>query len=270
MLRIFICCLLALCLSAGVAAAETLMMSTTTSTENTGLLDVLGPRFQQDAGIELKWTAVGTGQALKMGENCDVDVLLVHAPAAEKKFVEAGFGTERKEVMYNDYVIIGPAADPAGVKGKSVADSLKAIAAAKASFLSRGDDSGTHKAELALWKAAGMEVPDKAEWYVQAGQGMIKTILMAEEKGGYVLTDRGTYIAYEADKGGNPALQILVEGDKVLFNQYAVIPVSPQHCPSVKHELAVKFADWLTSKDIQQFIADFKVSGKQLFVPNAQ
>ena len=151
------------------AEGQTLMMATTTSTDNTGLLDALAPMFQADTGIELKWTAVGTGKALKMGENCDVDVLLVHAPASEKKYVEQGFGVDREQVMYNDFVIIGPPNDPAKVKGMPVDEALKTISAAKAVFASRGDNSGTNKKEISLWKAAGMAVPDKEDWYVQTG-----------------------------------------------------------------------------------------------------
>ncbi len=250
--------------------AETLMMATTTSTDNTGLLDVLAPKFTADTGIELKWTAVGTGKALKMGENCDVDVLLVHAPAAEKKYVEDGFGVDRREIMYNDFVIIGPESDPAKLKGKSVADALKAIAEAKAPFASRGDNSGTHKKELGLWKSAGMEVPDKAEWYIQTGQGMIKTIGVAEERDAYTMTDRGTYIKYEDNKKGNPELKVLVEGDGVLFNQYSVLAVNPERCKEAKYELATKFSEWMASPETQKMIGEFKLLGKPLFTPNAK
>ncbi len=270
MRKIIALLLLAVFFTAGTASAETLMMATTTSTDNTGLLDVLAPQFQKDTGIELKWTAVGTGKALKMGENCDVDVLLVHAPAAEKAFVEAGFGKDRREIMYNDFVIIGPADDPAGIAGMTVVDAMKTIADKKAVFLSRGDNSGTHKKEIGLWTAAGMDVPDKEAWYVQSGQGMIKTIIMAEEKNGYTMTDRGTYIKYEADKGGNPALTIIVEGDNTLFNQYSVIPIDPAHCPEAKYELATKFSDWLASPETQTLIGDFKLLDKKLFTPNAK
>lgn len=256
----------------GMASAEdkVLMMATTTSTDDTGLLNVLGPKFKADTGIELRWTATGTGKALEMGRNCDVDVLLVHAPAAEKKLVEEGYGIDRTEVMYNDFVILGPKADPAKVKGKTVAEALKEIAAKKAVFVSRGDDSGTHKAEKALWKGAGMELPDKDPWYVSAGQGMIAAINVAAEKNGYVLADRGTFIKYEADQKGNPPLVVLVDGDKVLFNQYSVIPVNPARCPKVKHDLAEKFRAWMASAKIQKEIAGFTLLGKQLFTPNAK
>jgi tungstate transport system substrate-binding protein len=260
----------ALFLASTTAMAQTLTMATTTSTNDTGLLDVLAPAFQKETGIELKWTSTGTGKALELGRNCDVDVLLVHAPDAEKKLVAEGFGTERREIMYNDFVIIGPAADPAGIKGKSVADTLKAIEGAKATFVSRGDDSGTDKMEKSLWKDAGLNVPDKESWYLQAGQGMMQTMLMAEERGGYTLTDRGTYIKYEANKGGNPPLKILVEGDQKLLNQYSVIPVNPQKCSKVQYDLAKKYSDWMASPQGQKLIGEFKLMGKQLFFPNAK
>ena len=250
--------------------AESLMMATTTSTDNTGLLDELAPIFKKDTGIELKWTAVGTGKALKMGENCDVDILLVHAPAAEKAYVAKGYGVDRKEVMYNDFVIIGPPHDPAKVKGMKVCDAMKTIAKAEAVFASRGDNSGTNKKEISLWQKAGLAVPDKAGWYVQTGQGMIKTILVAEERDGYTMTDRGTYIKYEANKKGNPQLKILVDDDASLFNQYSVLAVNPKRCKSVKYDLAIKFAGWITSPKIQKVVADFRLLGKQLFTANAK
>lgn len=260
--------LMACALSA--SAEETLMMATTTSTDNTGLLDVLAPRFQEDTGIELKWTAVGTGKALEMGKNCDVDVLLVHAPAAEKEYVSAGYGKGRTEVMYNDFVIIGPPEDPASVKGLPVVDAMKKMANEKARFASRGDNSGTNKKEISLWKEAGMEVPDKEEWYVQTGQGMIATINVATEKGAYTMTDRGTFIKFADTHGGNPPLVILVEGDPVLFNQYSVLAVNSERCPKARYDLARTFTEWITSQDIQAFIGDFKLLGKTLFTPNAR
>ncbi|MGD9212989.1 MAG: substrate-binding domain-containing protein [Desulfobacteraceae bacterium] len=252
------------------AADKTLMMATTTSTDNTGLLDYLEPYFKKSTGIELKWTAVGTGKALKMGENCDVDVLLVHAPAAEKTFVQAGFGTDRQEVMFNDFIIIGPEADPAGIKGKSTADALSEVTTKKALFVSRGDNSGTHKKEMSLWSAAGKPIPDKEKWYVQTGQGMLASIIIAAERNGYILTDRGTYIKYEADNKGNPPLKILVEGDDTLKNQYSVIAIDTKHCPKVKRQLAQQFSDWLVGKEAQKLIKDFKLMGKALFIPNAK
>ena len=256
--------------SGGAAAQQTLMMATTTSTDNTGLLDYLAPEFTKDTGIELKWTATGTGKALKLGENCDVDVLLVHAPAAEKKYVADGFGIDRRQVMYNDFVIIGPAADPAGVKGKSVKAALEAIRAGQQVFVSRGDNSGTHKQELALWKAAEGPMPEKEAWYVQTGQGMLATINVAAERNGYTMTDRGTYIKYEADHQGNPPLKILVQGDEILLNQYSVITVNPTRCPKAKADLADAFSKWMAGERAQKLIGDFKLLDKQLFTPNAK
>ncbi len=259
-----------ICYSMTFAADKSLMMATTTSTDNTGLLDYLAPHFTKATGIDLKWTAVGTGKALKMGENCDVDVLLVHAPAAEKKFVDAGFGTDRREIMYNDFIIIGPGADPAGIKGKSTAEALAAVTAKKAAFVSRGDNSGTHKKELSLWEAAGKAVPDKEKWYIQTGQGMLASITLAAERNGYILTDRGTYIKYEADQKGNPPLKILVEGDDTLKNQYSVILIDAKRCAKVKSDLAKQFSDWLAGKEAQTLIKEFKLMGKALFIPNAK
>ncbi len=252
------------------AAQPELMMATTTSTDNTGLLDYLMPEFTKDSGIKIKWVAVGTGKALKMGENCDVDVLLVHAPAAEKKYVDSGFGVDRREIMYNDFVIIGPANDPCGIKGKSVNETMKTVESKQCVFVSRGDNSGTHKKELSLWKTAGMDVPDKAEWYVQTGQGMLSTINVAAERQGYTMTDRGTYIKFEANKKGNPPLVILGEGDKALLNQYSVIAVNPKRCTSAKYDLATMFSQWMASKKAQKLIQDFKLMDKQLFTPNAK
>lgn len=247
-----------------------LMMATTTSTDNTGLLDVLGPAFQKDTGIALKWTAVGTGRALKMGENCDVDVLLVHAPESEERFVADGFGVDRTEVMFNDFVIIGPPNDPAGIKGLNVVDAMNTIAGVHALFVSRGDKSGTNKKEISLWKAAGINALDREAWYVQTGQGMIKTITVAEERNGYTITDRGTYIKYAANKKGNPPLVVLVQGDSSLFNQYSVIAVNPKRCQSVRYDLAKTFTAWITSRRVQEQIGAFRLLGKQLFTPNAR
>jgi len=254
------------------AAAENgmLMMATTTSTDNTGLLDYLAPKFKEATGIELKWTATGTGKALKLGENCDVDILMVHAPPAEKKFVADGFGTDRREVMYNDFVIIGPAADAAGIKGQSIKEALQTIQDKQAVFVSRGDNSGTHKKELSLWKAADMPVPEKEGWYVQTGQGMLATINVAAERSGYTMTDRGTYIKYEDNLKGNPLLKILVEGDAVLLNQYSVIAIDQKHCSQAKYDTAKQLIEWMTGPEAQQLIKKFKLLGKPLFTPNAK
>jgi tungstate transport system substrate-binding protein len=252
------------------AGGKTLLMATTTSTDNTGLLDYLAPEFQKATGIELKWTAVGTGKALKLGENCDVDVLMVHAPAAEKKYVEAGFGIERREVMFNDFVIIGPPKDPAGIKGKSVPEALKTVAAKGAAFVSRGDNSGTHKKEQALWKDSGLKIPEKESWYIQTGQGMLPSINVASQKDGYILTDRGTFIKYADNHGGNPPLVVVVEGDPGLRNQYSVMLVNPARCEKAQSDLARQFCDWICSAAGQKLVADFKLLGKQLFTPNAE
>jgi tungstate transport system substrate-binding protein len=252
------------------AAEKFLMMATTTSTDNTGLLDYLAPKFKAATGIELKWTATGTGKALKLGEYCDVDILMVHAPPAENKFVTAGFGTDRREIMYNDFVIIGPAEDAAGIKGKSIRAALKMIEAKPAIFVSRGDNSGTHKKELSLWKAAELPVPEKESWYVQTGQGMLATINIAAERSGYTMTDRGTYIKYEDNLKGNPPLKILVEGDAVLLNQYSVIAIDPKHCSQAKYDTAKQFIEWIAGPEAQQLIKDFKLLGKPLFTPNAK
>lgn len=264
---------LLLCLSfvQGVACADekVLLMATTTSTDDTGLLDYLAPLFKEDTGITLQWTATGTGKALKLGENCDVDVLLVHDPDSEKKFVEAGYGVDRTQVMYNDFIIIGPADDPAGIKGLTSTEAFKKIAEKKAIFVSRADESGTHMKEKFVWQQAGLDVPDKEEWYVQTGQGMLITINVAAEKKGYTLTDRGTYIKYEANYEGKPPLVILSEGDPYLLNQYSVIAVNPEHCPKVKYDLAKKFIEWMASPRAQQAIENFRLMGKQLFFPNA-
>jgi tungstate transport system substrate-binding protein len=255
--------------SQAVFAADVLKMATTTSTDNTGLLDYLAPQILNDTGIELQWVAVGTGKALELGKNCDVDVLLVHAPASEKKYVADGYGVDRRQIMFNDFVIIGPKDDPAGVKGKNITEFFKTVAAKKAKFASRGDNSGTNKKEIILWQEATINVPDKEQWYIQTGQGMINTINIAAERDAYTLTDRGTYIKYEANLKGNPPLVILVEGDASLRNQYSIMPVNPQRCKDAKYDLATKLALWFVSPEAQKLIGDFKLIGKQLFTPNA-
>lgn len=252
------------------AKAPVLRMATTTSTDNTGLLDYLAPILLKDTGIEIQWVSVGTGKALEYGRNGDVDVVLTHDPEAEKKFVSEGFGVDPKQVMYNDFVILGPASDPAGVKDKPVAEAFATIASKSLPFASRADKSGTHMAELRIWKTAGVPKPDKEKWYIQTGQGMLDTINIAGERKGYVLADRGTFIKYEANHKGNPPVVILVEGDDSLKNQYSVIPVNPQKHATVKHDLAQKYAEWLTSPKVQEDIANFKLEGKRLFFPNAK
>jgi len=260
--------LLALACAGTALAAETILVGTTTSTADTGLLDALVPKILKDTGLEMRWIAVGTGKALEHGKNCDVDILMVHAPGAEKKFIDEGHGVSRLEFMFNDFVLVGPLKDPARIKGKGVADSLKAIAGAKAFFASRGDDSGTHKMEQGLWKASGLALPDKESWYIGVGQGMLVTLRLAAERGAYTLTDRGTWIAYEAKDQGQSGLVILSEGDKVLRNQYSIVLLPPK-CSKIKHEAARKLQAWFLSKAGQQAIADFKLEGKSLFTPNA-
>lgn len=251
------------------AADNELLLATTTSTDNTGLLDSLMTMFTDSTGIKVKWVAIGTGKALKLGENCDADVLMVHAPAAEKAYVEAGFGINRRQIMYNDFVIIGPAADPAGIKGMDVCSAFKAISEKNGMFVSRGDNSGTNKKELSLWKNCQGDVPEKQSWYMQTGQGMLATINVAAERNGYTMTDRGTFIKYEANHGGNPPQHIQVEGDKGLLNQYSVLEVNPARCPKVKNGQARKFGDWLISQEGQEAIGAFRLMDKQLFTPNA-
>lgn len=252
------------------AQTKGLMMATTTSTDNTGLLDYLIPHFEKETGITMKWTATGTGKALKLGQNCDVDVLLVHAPPAEKKYISAGYGKDRREVMYNDFVIIGPKNDPAAIKGKSISDALSAVKSKQAVFMSRGDDSGTNKKEKLLWKNADLPLPDKEKWYIQTGQGMLSTINVAQERNGYTITDRGTYIKYQSQKGGNAPLKILVERDDILLNQYSVLTLDPKNCANVKYDLALKFSDWMASQNAQKLIKNFRLLGQKLFIPNAK
>jgi tungstate transport system substrate-binding protein len=239
-------------------------MATTTSTQDSGLLENLLPVFQKKTGYEVQVTAVGTGKALKLGENGDVDVVLVHARAAEDKFVADGFGEKRYSVMYNDFVFIGPDADPAKVKeAKTTADSLKQIADTKSVFVSRGDDSGTHKMELKLWEKAGIK--PEGEWYRSAGQGMGEVIQMAGELQGYTLTDRGTWLAV-MDKS---PLKIVQEGDKSLLNPYGVIAVSPKRYPDVNQAGAQALIAWLISAEGQKAIGDFKIKDQALFTPSA-
>jgi len=250
-------------------ADKVLMMATTTSTDNTGLLDYLAPEFTKATGIDLRWTAVGTGKALKMGQNCDVDVLLVHAPPAEKKFIGSGFGTNRRELMYNDFVIIGPGSDSAGIKGGTINKAMQSIKNKRALFVSRGDNSGTNKKEKLLWENAGIQLPDQEPWYIQTGQGMLSTIRIAEQRNGYTMTDRGTYIKYSHNSGGKPALKVLVAGDDTLLNQYSAIAINTANCPNAKFELANAFIDWMASAEAQKMVNDFRLLGKQLFTPNA-
>ncbi|MFO1273231.1 MAG: substrate-binding domain-containing protein [Rubrivivax sp.] len=249
------------------AQDKTIVMASTTSTEQSGLFAHLLPRFKQASGIDIKVVAVGTGQALDIGRRGDADVLFVHDTAAEEKFVAEGFAKARRDVMYNDFVLVGPADDPAKVKGKDIAEALKKIAAAGAPFVSRGDKSGTHAAELRLWKIAGLDpAAQPPAGYKACGCGMGPALNIGSSTGGYVLADRGTWLAF---KNRGP-LVILVEGDKRLFNQYGVMVVNPEKHPHVKAALATAFADWVVSPAGQQAIADYKIEGQQLFFGNAR
>ncbi len=248
---------------------STLLMATTTSTDNTGLLDYLAPYFTKATGIDIRWTAAGTGKALALGKSCDVDVLLVHAPDAEKQFVAHGYGINRQQIMYNDFIIIGPASDPAGIMGLSANMAMSAFKNGKAGFISRGDDSGTHKKELFLWQAAGLPRPEKESWYIQTGQGMLPSINIAAERSGYILTDRGTYLKYAHGKNENPPLVILVQGDESLRNQYSIIEIDPGKCPNVKSDSAKSFSQWMAGAEAQQLINEFTLMGRKLFIPNA-
>jgi len=269
MRRVFAAVGLSLIALVGSAAAQEtfITVASTTSTENSGLFDHLLPIFKEKTGIEVRVIAQGTGQALETGRRGDADVVFVHAPAAEKAFVEQGAGVERFEVMYNDFVIVGPNSDPAGIRGmKGASEAFAKIAEAKATFASRGDDSGTHKAELRLWKEAGIDIEKTGgSWYRELGSGMGPTLNTAAQMPAYTLADRGTWISFE-NRG---PLEILVEGDPKLFNQYGVILVNPKKHPHVKQEAGQAFIDWLVSDEGQQAIADYKLNGQQLFFPNA-
>ncbi|MCB1451660.1 MAG: extracellular solute-binding protein [Nitratireductor sp.] len=265
--RIVLAGLLALIATSVQAEDRFITVQSTTSTQNSGLYDYLLPIFKEKTGIEVRVVAVGTGQAIKNAQNCDGDVLLVHAKPAEEKFVAEGYGVKRDDLMYNDFVIVGPSADPAGIKGSNdVKASLAAIREKAAPFASRGDDSGTHKAELKLWKAAGIDPKaDSGSWYRETGSGMGATLNTAVGMGAYALTDRATWLSF-ANKGD---YDIAVEGDKDMFNQYGVMLVNPAKCPAVKQADGQAFIDWLLSTEGQTAIAEYKIGGKQLFFPNA-
>jgi tungstate transport system substrate-binding protein len=266
-------------------------MATTTSTENSGLLDVLLPEFKKDTGIAVKVFAKGTGASIRDGMDGNVDVIFVHARAREEKFVEEGYGTKRYAVMHNDFVILGPPADPAGITGmKDAPAALGKIAESEATFVSRGDDSGTHTKEQTLWEETGLpletvtqEIVKKGkkakvsfkhpgglgEWYMSIGQGMGKALTFADEKQAYVLADRGTYLNYKFGREQGLALEILCEGDPKLYNPYGVIPINPKKYPHVKADLAKAFAEWLVSPKAQSLIAQYTIQGQQAFYPDA-
>jgi len=273
------------------AADKVLKMSTTTSTQASGLLDILLPEFKADTGIDIKVIAKGTGAAIRDGMDGNVDIIFVHAKAREDKFVADGYGTKRYAVMHNDFIIVGPQDDPVGVaKTADVNAGLKAIADNKAQFISRGDDSGTHTKEQFLWKESGVdtfvnkkeivksgdkvtveftEPADSADWYRSIGQGMGKTLTYADEKGAYTMTDRGTYIKYKFGKTPPVELEIVSEGSEELANPYGIIPVSPDKYAHVQYDLAKSFAEWITSERGQKLIGDYRLIGKQLFYPDA-
>jgi tungstate transport system substrate-binding protein len=270
------------CVAIGLTACakpepKVLRLATTTSTYDSGLLDAILPDFESRYNARVDVVAVGTGQAITLGENGDADVILVHARAREDAFVESGNGVERYDVMYNDFILVGPPDDPAGIKGmQSASQALAAIAAAQQPFASRGDDSGTNTKELALWKAASIEPDPDSGWYLSLGQGMGETLQFANERKAYTLTDRGTFLA---QRDNLPGLTVLVGGDtidenpdKALYNPYGVIPVNPETHQGIETDLANKFVDWLTSLDTQQMIAKYGVEkfGQPLFYPDSQ
>ena len=250
-----------------VAAEKSIVVASTTSTQDSGLFDYLLPQFKAKTGIEVKVVAQGTGQALDTARRGDADVVFVHAKSAEEKFLAEGYGVKRYPVMYNDFVLIGPRSDPAAVRGsKDVLASLAAIKLKGATFISRGDRSGTNIAELDLWRLAGIDIAaSKGPWYKEIGQGMGAALNTASADNAYVLSDRGTWLAFK-NKGD---LEIAVEGDKHLFNQYGVMLVNPQKYPTVKKNLGQQFIDWLISAEGQRDIAGYKINGQQLFYPNA-
>ena len=260
--------LLLLVLNAAVLAEldriDIVRLATTTSTENSGLLDELLPSFEASSGYRVHVIAVGTGKALRMGRDGDVDLVLVHAPAAEQRFVDQGFGEQRLPVMFNDFVVVGPHGDPAGLaQAASAPDALVRIAASQSLFVSRGDDSGTHKKERSLWKQADL-IPE-GDWYREAGQGMGKVLQMADEMNAYTLVDRGTWLAYR----GKSRLQVAFEGDEVLYNPYSIIEVNAVRYPDLNHKGAQALINWIRGTTGQQAIAEYRVSGEQLFTPSA-
>ena len=278
--------------SGAMAEEKVLKMSTTTSTQSSGLLDLLLPEFKKDTGIDVKVIAKGTGAAIRDGQDGNVDVIFVHAKGREEKFVEEGFGTKRYAVMHNDFVILGPDADPAKIKGMSDAGkALGMIAATKATFVSRGDDSGTHTKEQFLWGQSGVDLVEMTQtivkkgkkkdvsskvpagsdaWYRSIGQGMGKAITYAEEKQAYTMSDRGTYIKFKFGKKPAVDLEVLTEGGADLANPYGIIPVNPAKHPHVQNDLAMQFVDWIISEKGQKMIGDYRLEDQQLFYPDAK
>ena len=265
-----ICRVLLFCLLLGSAHAQQryITVASTTSTEQSGLFKQLLPQFEKRTGIQVRVVALGTGQALDMGRRGDADVVFVHAKPLEEKFLAEGFGVKRQDVMYNDFVVIGPKSDPAKVRGaKDVLEAFRKIRAAHSPFVSRGDRSGTHFAELGIWKAAGIDIAkDKGSWYRDTGQGMGPALNTAAGMNAYILADRGTWLSFK----NRAELAVLVEGDKRLFNQYGIMLVNPAKHPSVKKELGQAFIDWIVAPEGQNAIASYKIKGEQLFFPNAE
>jgi tungstate transport system substrate-binding protein len=260
-------CLATLGISAANAQERFITVASTTSTEQSGLFGHLLPIFKKDTGIDVRVVALGTGQALDTGRRGDADVVFVHDKVAEERFVAEGFGVERIEVMYNDFVLVGPKADPAKANGRDISVGLKRVADNKAAFVSRGDKSGTHAAELRYWKAAGVDLDTtKGPWYRETGSGMGPALNTASAMNAYILTDRGTWLSFK-NRG---ELAIQVEGDAKLFNQYGVMLVNPAKHAHVKKDLGQRFVDWLVSAAGQKAIADYKIGGEQLFFPNAK
>lgn len=291
MTMLFATLVLLLSCVANVSSEErVLKMSTTTSTQSSGLLDILLPEFEKESGIKVKVIAKGTGAAIRDGQDGNVDIIFVHAKGREVAFVQDGFGTERFPVMHNDFVLVGPAEDPAGIRGaRNIATALTQIARAKAVFISRGDDSGTHTKEQALWAASGLDLEEENQtiikkgkktvirstrpgasdsWYLSIGQGMGKVLTYGDEKRAYTLADRGTYIKYKYGKTPPLELDVLGEGDEQLANPYGIIPVNPKQHPHVQTELAMQFVKWLTGVQGQKLIAEYRLEGKQLFYPD--
>lgn len=266
MWRCILLSLLSVLLLGPVAAGESpLRLATTTSTANSGLMDFLLPKFTAETSIEVHLIAVGTGKALRLGREGDVDLVLVHARPAEDKFVAEGYGVNRKSVMYNDFIIVGPESDPAQASSSNtVAEVLSRIYQHRHPFISRGDDSGTHKRELILWQSADKQPGES--WYREVGQGMGKTLQIANEVDAYTMTDRGTWLAYQAKLD----IKILFQGDPPLFNPYGIIAVNPERHPDANYNAATRLIDWITSPEVQEMIGDFKIKGQQLFVPLAE
>lgn len=275
-LLLFMAALLMAVAACGPQEPEVLRLATTTSTADSGLLDAILPGFEEEFNARVDVVAVGTGQAIELGEAGDADVILVHARAREDAFIAEGHGTERADVMYNDFILVGPSADPAGVAGMTTAaEALAAIAAAEAPFASRGDDSGTHTKEMSLWEAAGVTPDPAGGWYNSLGQGMGETLTYANEAGAYTLTDRGTFLSM---RDNLPNLIVVVGGDSIdanadpqLLNPYGVIPVNPDKSDAINNELANQFAEWITSPEVQEQIGQFGVEefGQPLFYPDA-